>query len=211
MQDQNKQDRNKREHILDAMQELMKSSNIQAISVSDIAQKAGIGKGSIYYYFSSKNDIIEAVIERSYSQVLEEGTKLAASHEIDVFRKMKVIYRACLDAASELKRQEQLTTFNELKESAFIHQKFCRIIISSLSPLLSDILREGIQDGLIQCTSPEETARIVLTVLTVTLDNNMIPSSPEQIGKILRAFAHMQEIAMDIPPQSLDFLTEINR
>ena len=47
------QNHNKKDMILDAMQELMGSANVQAISVSDIAQKAGIGKGSIYYYFSS--------------------------------------------------------------------------------------------------------------------------------------------------------------
>ena len=64
------QNNTKRERILDAMQELMRTSSAQAISVSDIAQKAGIGKGSIYYYFSSKNDILDAVIERSYSCLL---------------------------------------------------------------------------------------------------------------------------------------------
>ena len=73
------QNHNKKDMILDAMQELMGSANVQAISVSDIAQKAGIGKGSIYYYFSSKNDIIDAVIERNYSRVLDEGRELALS------------------------------------------------------------------------------------------------------------------------------------
>ena len=71
------QNHNKKDMILDAMQELMGSANVQAISVSDIAQKAGIGKGSIYYYFSSKNDIIDAVIERNYSRVLDEGRELS--------------------------------------------------------------------------------------------------------------------------------------
>ena len=41
------QNNNKRERILDAMQELMRTASAQAISVSDIAQKAGIGKVSI--------------------------------------------------------------------------------------------------------------------------------------------------------------------
>ena len=39
--------------ILDALQELLESKDIHSISVSEIAQKAGIGKGSIYYYFPS--------------------------------------------------------------------------------------------------------------------------------------------------------------
>ena len=48
--------------ILDALQELLDSKDIQSISVSEIAQKAGIGKGSIYYYFSSKDAILDALV-----------------------------------------------------------------------------------------------------------------------------------------------------
>ena len=39
----------KYELILDSLQKLLESRNLQTISVSEIAQTAGIGKGSIYY------------------------------------------------------------------------------------------------------------------------------------------------------------------
>lgn len=204
------QNHNKREQILDAMQELMGSSNAQAISVSDIAQKAGIGKGSIYYYFSSKNDIIDAVIERSYSRVLDAGKELAASSHMDAFKKMELIYHACLDSSMELRRQEAIGTFNEQQESAFIHQKFARIIITRLKPILTDIIRQGMEEGTIHCEYPEETAQIVLTVLTITLDNNLIPADQDQIGRILTAFTQMQEKSMDIPAHTLEFVLRKN-
>ena len=204
------QNHNKKEMILDAMQELMGSSNAQAISVSDIAQKAGIGKGSIYYYFSSKNDIIDAVIERSYSRVLDAGKELAASSHMDAFKKMELIYHACLDSSTELRRQEAIGTFNEQQESAFIHQKFARIIITRLKPILTDIIRQGMEEGTIHCEYPEETAQIVLTVLTITLDNNLIPADQDQIGRILTAFTQMQEKSMDIPAHTLEFVLRKN-
>ena len=204
------QNHNKREQILDAMQELMGSSNAQAISVSDIAQKAGIGKGSIYYYFTSKNDIIDAVIERSYSRVLDAGKELAASSHMDAFKKMELIYHACLDSSTELRRQEAIGTFNEQQESAFIHQKFARIIITRLKPILTDIIRQGMEEGTIHCEYPEETAQIVLTVLTITLDNNLIPADQDQIGRILTAFTQMQEKSMDIPAHTLEFVLRKN-
>ena len=204
------QNHNKREQILDAMQELMGSSNAQAISVSDIAQKAGIGKGSIYYYFSSKNDIIDAVIERSYSRVLDAGKELAASSHMDAFKKMELIYHACLDSSTELRRQEAIGTFNEQQESAFIHQKFARIIITRLKPILTDIIRQGMEEGTIHCEYPEETAQIVLTVLTITLDNNLIPADQDQIGRILTAFTQMQEKSMAIPAHTLEFVLRKN-
>ena len=171
------QNHNKKEMILDAMQELMGSSNVQAISVSDIAQKAGIGKGSIYYYFSSKNDIIDAVIERNYSRVLDKGRELAASSRLDAFQKLEIIYHACLDSSMELRRREEIRTFNEQQESAFIHQKFSRIIITKLKPILADIIRQGVREGSIQCSFPEETAQIVLTVLTITLSYSLTGSA----------------------------------
>ncbi|MDO4330701.1 MAG: TetR/AcrR family transcriptional regulator [Lachnospiraceae bacterium] len=198
--------RNKRDLILDAMQELMSTSSVQTISVSDIAQKAGIGKGSIYYYFNSKNDMIEAVIERSYSRVLDEGQALVDSQDMGAFEKMEIIYRACLDSSLELKRQEALNTFNEQQQSALIHQKFVGIIITRLEPILTDIIRQGIAEGKIRCEFPEETARIILTILTVTLDNSLAPISQEKITKVLAGFAWMLEESQDIPENTLQFL-----
>ena len=53
---------NKRDLILDAMQVLMNDRDIQLITVDEIAREAGIGKGSIYYYFSSKSEILTALV-----------------------------------------------------------------------------------------------------------------------------------------------------
>ena len=85
--------------------------------------------------------------------------------------------------------------------------KFARIIITKLKPILTDIIRQGMDEGSIQCQYPEETAQIVLTVLTITLDNHLVPAGPEQIGRVLTAFTQMQEKSMGIDPHLLDFLT----
>ena len=61
----------KSNQILDALQKLLESKDIQKISVSEIAHTAGIGKGSIYYYFPSKEAIMEALIERNYEKPLK--------------------------------------------------------------------------------------------------------------------------------------------
>ena len=60
----------KYELILDSLQKLLESKNLQTISVSEIAHTAGIGKGSIYYYFPSKDAILDALVERNYEKPL---------------------------------------------------------------------------------------------------------------------------------------------
>ena len=138
---------NKREKILDAMQQLMTTADTRSITVSEIAQKAGIGKGSIYYYFPSKNDILDGVIERAYSRVLEKGKALAAASDIDAFCKMEIIYHACLEASKELRRQESFNAAPDGQERAFIHLKFAKAIITHLRPILADILRQAVAEN----------------------------------------------------------------
>ncbi|MEX1378058.1 MAG: TetR/AcrR family transcriptional regulator [Eubacteriales bacterium] len=52
-------EKSKKEKIYAAVMELFKEGkNIKNIKVSDIADRAGIGKGSIYLHFASKDDVI---------------------------------------------------------------------------------------------------------------------------------------------------------
>jgi len=197
----------KREQILDAMQELMANSELAAISVSKIAEKANMGKGSIYYYFSSKNDIIAAVIERSYSRVLEKAEHLLEKTELSCSEKMEQLYYACINAASELHHQEeQLTTYQDMQNSAFIHREFTRVNLTKLTPVLADIFKQGTEEGTFHCDTPEETAYLVLLVLTSILDQNPIPLESQRQEHLLQAFIHMQEKSLGMPKSSLNFL-----
>ena len=70
----------KYEKILDALQHLLEERTIQNISVSDIAKEADMGKGSIYYYFPSKEAILDALIQRNYEKPLKTAKNLANQH-----------------------------------------------------------------------------------------------------------------------------------
>lgn len=199
------QNNRKRDVILDAMQRLMNGTNAQAISVSEIAKEAGIGKGSIYYYFKSKEEILEAVIERSYSDAIEKSKELLETSEFDALTKMEIIFRTCRDSSMELLRQEA-NNFLELQQSALLHQQFIRIMIKNLRPILADVIRQGNQEGSMNCKSPEEVSEIVLIVLTLKMDNHVISEDKSQIKKTLDVFAYMLETSFHIEKGRLDYL-----
>lgn len=61
-------------------------------SVSDIVQKAGIGRGTFYLYFSSKRDIFLQLIEdyfREYANLLEENHRRL----VEAFKRRKRVLR----------------------------------------------------------------------------------------------------------------------
>lgn len=199
--------RPKYDQILDALQNLMESRNIQSISVSEIAQTAGMGKGSIYYYFPSKDAILDALIERNYEKPLETAKTLAGQTEISPFTRMAMIFQACRSSSTEFLRQEEPVSITSAQEHAFIHQKYMAHLISELKPVLTEIIRQGIDNGEIHFDRPAALAEIVLIVLTVKLDNTLVPSSREGIEDVMRGLVSLLEKGTENPAGSLNFLT----
>jgi len=54
--------KSRREAIMDAAMEVFGTSGLDGASVEDIARAAGIGKGTIYLYFKSKDDMFDAIL-----------------------------------------------------------------------------------------------------------------------------------------------------
>ena len=191
--------------ILDSMQKLMLKKDTRSISVSEIAREAGIGKGSIYYYFKSKEEIVDAVIERSYSDAIRQAQELVQAPGLDALTKMEIIFRTCRDSSIELSRQEA-GSYMVLQQSALLHQQYIYIMIRNLRPILADIIRQGNQEGTISCSSPDEVAEIVLIILTIKFDTYLSNSDLTQTQKTLDVFTYMLETSFQIEKGRLDYI-----
>ncbi|HJC15062.1 MAG TPA: TetR/AcrR family transcriptional regulator [Candidatus Fusicatenibacter intestinigallinarum] len=198
----------KYERILDALQTLLENKNLQTISVSEIAQEAGIGKGSIYYYFSSKEAILEALVARSYEKPLETAKNLAGQQNISPFTRMAMIFQACRNISTEFLKSETQSAAGS-SEKAFLHQKYISHIIQELKPVLAEIIRQGIAEGTIHFDRPEALAEIVLIVLAVKMDNSLTESPRDEIRDTIAGLVTLLEKGTGNPPGSLNFLNAI--
>ena len=199
------QNQTKQTQILDALQTLLKTKHIQNISVSEIAQTAGIGKGSIYYYFPSKDSIVDALVERNYEAPLKTAKKLAMQTDISPFTRMALIFQACRNSSSAFRTRKD-SELSDAREDAFIRQKYMRHLISEMKPVLTEIIRQGIREGQIHFEHPAALAEIVLIVLTVKLDNSLAPSEPQETEETSRGLISLLEKGTENPAGSLNFL-----
>lgn len=199
-------DSTKYNDILDALQKLLESKNIQTISVSEIAQTAGIGKGSIYYYFPSKNAILEALIERNYKKPIETAKNLSNQTNISSFTRMAMILQACRNSSSEFLTHKADSSLSAVQERSFLHQRYLNHLISELKPVLTIIIQQGIDAGDIRFDYPGALAEIVLIVLAVKFDNTIIPSTPEETEETIVGLISLLEKGTDNPTGSLNFL-----
>lgn len=203
-------DNTKYSKILDALQELTEDRDIESISVSEIAQKAGIGKGSIYYYFPSKDAILDALVERNYEKPLETAKELAERTQVSSFTRMAMLFQACRNSSSEFRKQRGAEASRDLtedsKEKAYIHQKYLKHLIAQLKPALTRIIQQGIDMGELYFDYPDALAEIVLIVLAVKMDNTLTPSDPVEIEHTIRGLISLLEKGTENPPGSLNFL-----
>jgi len=136
----------KREQILDALQELLRSHDLKNISVSDIAQKAGIGKGSIYYYFSSKDAILDALVEKNYKTPLETAKVMAKQTDLSPYQRMATIFEACQKSSKEFLQHRRDMNEHALsqtaQEQAYLHHKYLKYLIAELKPSLTEIINQ---------------------------------------------------------------------
>lgn len=192
--------------ILNSAEELMckMEEPNRDITVNLIAKNAGIGKGSIYYYFESKDDIIDAVIERSYKAAIQEY--FAATEKCDTtFEKIQMLFRSMVCKEFQDSRKNIIISLH-VQDDMVLHCKMMITAIQTVSPILEELLKEGVRDGSVYTETPHESSEMIVAMLTFLLNQSFFPSDVQSIYRKLRLYAQILETCLKSEPGSFDFL-----
>jgi len=192
----------KKEIILDALRNLFKEGKAGTASVSDIAKEAGIAKGGMYYYFRSKEEVLDALVTREYEDIIKSCDALIDQSEENAIMKLALLLKSYRSSYVDASLDEYL----HMPQNAAIHQKSLAKILSSLSQIISRIIKQGIEEGTFICDYPEEYSEIMMSVFTFLLDPGIFPWTGEQYAAKLKALANMLEKGLCAPKGSFDFL-----
>lgn len=193
---------NKKEIILDALRELFKEGKAGTASVSDIAKKAGIAKGGMYYYFRSKEEVLDTLVAREYEDIIKACNELVERSNGNALEKFALLLKNYRGSHVDASLDEYL----HMSQNAAIHQKSLAQILSSLSSIIMRILKQGIDDGMFTCEYPQEYAEIIMSVFTFLLDPGIFPWEGEQYIMKLKALADMLEKGLQAEKGSFAFL-----
>lgn len=196
----------KKDIILNSAEELMCEMDNPArdITVDMIAKNAGIGKGSIYYYFKSKEEIIDAVIERSWSKAICEYF-VNISSQSSTPEKLKLLFRSMLTKEFRDRSRNVIIPLH-VQDDLLLHHKMIMTAIRTVSPILTEILEEGRDNGSIRTEAPKESAEMIVAMLTFLLDNSFFPSDNDATYRKLKLYAKVLEVCFQTEKGSFDFL-----
>lgn len=97
-----------RSKILDAAAQIAGERGYDGTSIAHVSERAGLPASSIYWHFANKDELIAAVIERSFGRWLEEAEGSLPGHDAlsrpeTVAAGLRAIARALLDAPDFLR------------------------------------------------------------------------------------------------------------
>lgn len=151
----------RREELIETAERLFSSQGYQETAVSDIVQALQVAQGTFYYYFKSKEDVLRAVIEHDL-QTMRDAMAAIRQGPPDARGKLEGILNVILSFND---KRESLFKYIHLAQNALLHDLFMRRLAELFTPVIREVLLEGIFQGRFRIRHATETAEIILLVV----------------------------------------------
>ncbi|MFQ6612539.1 MAG: TetR/AcrR family transcriptional regulator [Fidelibacterota bacterium] len=177
----------KKQQIIHAAIKVFARKGLEKGKIADIAREAGIGKGTVYEYFASKDDLFSAIEQFVIQGMLQDINQLV---EIDLPPREKL--ECIIDRSMEafLKMGESLLIVTELwAQSArgLWHgssNMAVRSMYDSYQQIIISILEAGIASGDFRKMDTEGVATLLLAFLDGLIWQYLIMNDPEAFNRV---------------------------
>lgn len=93
--------KDKKELLMDAAEKLISEKGYYSTTIEDITKEAGVGKGSFYTYFKSKEEIVLEIFNNKNGRYEEEILNKVMNENIDIKEKIEKLTFAKLSFVKE--------------------------------------------------------------------------------------------------------------
>ncbi len=190
----------RKNEILDAAEHLFGTKGFDNTSTTDILNETGIARGTLYYHFKSKEELLDSMISRMTKRFVEKARKIAEQKEVPVLKRLTTMMLALNGNYSNF-NQEILQQVHK-PQNALMHQKMQNCLMSEINPLITILIREGTAQGICQTDYPEEAAEMTFLYVNTVFDDLMEHSEEEKQRKIA-AFIYNLERLLNMEQNSM--------
>ena len=172
----------RKNQILDVAEKLFAQKGFDHTSTVDILKEVGIARGTLYYHFSSKEDILDAVIQRITGQLMSAAEEIAGNQSIPVLERLTKSIIA-LNVNSSI-GQEIMTQVHK-PQNALLHQKMREQLLKGVVPIITKLAEEGIRQGIFQTDYPAQAVEMLMLYSSEAFDDIIIQSEEEKMQRIM--------------------------
>lgn len=145
--------------IMDTAEGLFSEKGFNNVAVSEIVKKLGVAQGTFYYYFNSKEDLLNQTLERRLDGIMKSIGLLAGRTDMNALQKLHNMLKAAL--FSGIGRQNMTEHMDNSRDNE-MHRRLEEKFYSRFYPMLLEVIGQGVKDGQFTLDSPKEVTQILL-------------------------------------------------
>lgn len=172
----------RKNEILDVAEELFAQKGYDNASTNDIISKIGIARGTLYHHFDSKEEILDALVDRMTQEGINNAGTIVEDKNLPILKRLTgVLY--CLRVESGA-RDEIIDQMHK-PQNALLHQKMQERLINGVVPLITQLITEGNKSGIFNTKYPKEAAEMIMIYGNIAFDDNenLTPGQKKKKGK----------------------------
>jgi AcrR family transcriptional regulator len=202
----------KRNEILDAAQRLVYSRGYEQMSIQDILNELNISKGAFYHYFDSKQALLDGLVERMLDEVAQVLRPIVEAHDLPAIAKLLRYF----DIGNRWKIARKSFMLDLMRvwyndANALVRQKQSAAAIKRIAPMLAQIVRQGISEGVFTTAHPDQIASMIWGLSQGISDDvaGLLLADPppadalSRLQAVLGAYSEAMERMLGAPPGSL--------
>ncbi len=187
-------------------------------SVNSIVESVGVSKGTFYYYFDTKEDVVDALVEKISEPVYEKIDEIIAEKSLTATEKLNKIFAASMQM--ELDKNEIVRKIFYMvykPENLRLRDKIQKESVEETAPKMTKVVKQGVEDGTLDTPFPEEVSRLILWMgieLEEEMANELLDREAEPAVKDIlasfRAYVNAIERVLGAPEGTIELTEEDN-
>jgi AcrR family transcriptional regulator len=193
----------RRIEILEAAGELFKNQGYANTTVEAIIKQVGIAKGTFYYYFKAKDDILDALVEMMIDQICEEFKQIVDSPDMSIMDKVRRMLRG-QNQFSE--KESVLMESLHHPDNRELHERINTEIVIKISPIFTEVIEQGKRESIFHVENTLETVQFLLAGSQFLLESGLFNWTKEEQMKHMLSMQTIIERSLGAKPGSFSFI-----
>jgi AcrR family transcriptional regulator len=157
----------KKEAFVEAAMRLMQTKGYEQMSIQDVLDAVDSSRGGFYHYFDSKQELLGAMVDRIADQALTAVAPVVEDPTLGAVAKLERFFGGIAQYKSEHKTlMLELIKVWKSDFNAVVREKVRHTVVARIAPILAGIVKQGVAEHVFTVDSPDETATILMTLIT---------------------------------------------